>query len=80
MRKGKIGAQCAHAAMMVLLNCQVSRALHGVYTYQYNPAIEKWLSGDFTKVVVYVDSEEELKAIHQKALDAYVPTALCVDS
>ena len=84
MRKGKIGAQCAHASMMVLLNSGgFSRSLsepYQIYTFPLTTSLAKWLSGDFTKVCVYVDSEADLKAIHQKALAANVPTALCVDS
>lgn len=55
MRKGKMVAQGAHASMMAVLN------------HLDNPIVEQWLNDLFTKIVVSVDSEEELLEIYQTA-------------
>ena len=43
-------------------------------------ALHEWLNGSFAKICVYVNSEEELLEIYQKAKDAEIPTALITDS
>ena len=43
-------------------------------------AIERWLSGSFTKICVSVTSEEELDLIYLKAKDAGLPCSLIIDS
>ena len=57
----------------------------GQIQYEYNLTFDKdsilddWLNGKFTKVVVSVDSDEELIALN-KALDGtYIPHALITD-
>jgi len=68
-RKGKFAAQVAHASMAAILNA-------GVYTPTEfklpleTEALTQWLRGLFTKIVVSVDSEEELLALNQQVLDA----------
>lgn len=84
MRKGKIGAQCAHASMKVLLDVMpvqidgnlVTRTL----TYPADSAWAEWLQGRFTKVCVYVDSEAALDEIYLAAKEAGLPAALIIDS
>jgi PTH2 family peptidyl-tRNA hydrolase len=39
-----------------------------------------WLTGKFTKIVLGVDTEEELIALHQKALDAGLTSHIVTDS
>lgn len=91
MRKGKIAAQCAHASMKVLLDKMVWRApltpngeLQGPasLTLDCDPhgPMWEWLTGKFTKICVYVNSEEELLSIHAKALALGLPCALIADS
>lgn len=96
IRKGKFGAQVAHASLGALLTCF---SVHkeelikfgtidvepGQIQYEYNLTFDKdsilddWLNGKFTKVVVSVDSDEELIALN-KALDGtYIPHALITD-
>lgn len=78
MRKGKMIAQGAHAAMKVLLD---AAARDGeTLTIQPWPALAAWLSGRFTKVCVGVDSEAALVAIVEQAHAANVPCALIVDA
>lgn len=96
IRKGKFGAQVAHASLGALLTCF---SVHkeelikfgtidvepGQIQYEYNLTFDKdsvlddWLNDKFTKVVVSVDSDEELIALN-KALDGtYIPHALITD-
>ncbi|MCK5600445.1 peptidyl-tRNA hydrolase Pth2 [Candidatus Pacearchaeota archaeon] len=70
MRKGKLAAQVAHAAMAILFN-------HGRPITNY--WIENWLNTGMTKIVVSVDSEDELFAVHEKAKEATILTALIQD-
>ena len=58
MRKGKIAAQCSHAAMKFLVEGYV-RGSSKLETKLDKPEVA-WLSDAFAKVVVSVDSEEEL--------------------
>ena len=76
-RRGKWMAQSAHASMAVLL--QSINLEEGTHTLHQNPSIKEWLQGRFTKIVVSVDSEEELLLIHQKALEAGIPCSLIQD-
>lgn len=88
MRKGKIAAQCAHASMKVLLDlmslevtefmtpaCSIRRLVS-----TRDSAMESWLDGAFAKICVYVESEEDLEAIHQKAKDSGLLVSMIVDS
>ena len=84
MRKGKMCAQAAHASMKVLLD----RSKHSLYKdgVEINELIipirdiKEWILGSFTKVVVSVDSEEELFAIYNKAMEASIPCTLIQDA
>ena len=98
IRKGKFGAQVAHASLGALLKLfsiykqePVRLGLSGdveskQVQYKYNvtfgenTVLDNWLNGKFTKVVVSVDSDEELIALN-KALDkTYIPHALITDA
>jgi len=91
MRKGKLAAQVAHAAMKVLLDrmsCQEwaenskffdDCLVWYLVVYESEP-MNRWLKGSFTKVVVSVDSEEELLEIKQKAEDAGILCAMVTDA
>ena len=83
MRKGKMIAQGSHASMAFLtkkMNLQktMGYSIHPRQTrylskwYDEKQAIEitSWLTSSFRKICVYVNSEEELVAVHQKALDS----------
>lgn len=79
MRKGKIASQAAHASMKVLLDRRVNTGFNDEFIFHMTPEIKKWLSGKFTKIVVSVDSEEELMALYERALSAQIPCALVED-
>jgi len=79
MRKGKMIAQGAHAAMAVLL--EGARASETEIVLPLDEAAHQWLvSGRFTKVCVGVNSEAELDDIVARALAAKVPCAVIVDA
>lgn len=59
MRKGKIAAQTAHASMKFLAEA-VDEHVPAVIR-KFTPAEKAWLGGAFAKVVLYVESEQELR-------------------
>ena len=91
MRKGKLAAQAAHAAMKVILDRMLIQkwAEHSkmfedclvwyLPVYESEP-LHRWLKGSFTKVVVSVDSEKELLEIKQKAEDEGMLCAMVTDA
>ena len=78
MRKGKMIAQGAHAALKVLTDR--GKAAGETFTIDLTPAMAAWLTGRFAKICVSVDSEEALDAVVARAQAANVPVALIVDS
>jgi PTH2 family peptidyl-tRNA hydrolase len=68
MRKGKMIAQGAHACLASILE------------NQQNERVQVWLSESFTKVCVYVNSEEELLKTYNKAKDAKFICSIIKDS
>ncbi len=80
MRKGKMCAQASHASMAFLTKelKPTTKFPELGMPYHANPftvrvenvqEIYHWLENSFRKICVYVNSEEELKEVHQKALD-----------
>jgi PTH2 family peptidyl-tRNA hydrolase len=76
MRKGKMIAQGSHASMSFLtkrLNISQTIDSEGDPCFfaciAFTEEINHWLRNSFRKICVYVNSEEELEAVHQKALD-----------
>lgn len=66
MRKGKIAAQCAHAAMLFLLNGDESDHADTLHIpLSTDEAV--WVRGFFTKIVVSVDSEQKLRDLILRA-------------
>lgn len=84
MRKGKMVAQGAHASLKAILDLSyVHRDELGRYLYAISaedPRVRPWIEGAFKKVCVYVNSEEELLALYEKAKEAGIITALITDS
>lgn len=90
MRKGKLAAQVAHASMKVILD-----RLDGLTSYDdlfgdyitdwrmmtvNDTPLEKWLKGRFTKIVVSVDSEQQLLEVYDKARLRGIICALITDA
>lgn len=98
IRKGKFGAQVAHASLGSLLKFftiykqePVRLGLAGEtepgqtqyeysLTFRENTALDNWLNGKFTKVVVSVDSDEELIVLNKALDETYIPHALITDA
>jgi PTH2 family peptidyl-tRNA hydrolase len=92
MRKGKIAAQASHASMKVILDLMENNEIPyddgedssiyypiKVLKYKDHKALDEWLNGAFTKIVVYVNSEQELLDLYQKAKDSNLLCALIQD-
>lgn len=94
MRKGKMLAQGAHASMKVLLDqlTVTPISLSGGYIIE-NPrfmelsivlgtssSLYRWLSGEFTKIVVSVNSLEELEQLETQANNVGIKTAKITDA
>lgn len=91
MRKGKIAAQVAHAAMKVFFDRmdKIEReAVEYDFTTEYinkcqvhfTKEMQEWMQGAFTKVVVGVDSEDEIYQLAEKAKQANIPYAIIIDN
>jgi PTH2 family peptidyl-tRNA hydrolase len=84
--RGKEISQGCHASMGALLSlfC-VTRYSSDSYsdrllrTFSFCP-IGQWLDGSFTKITLYVKTEEELIELEKKAKDAGLPHALITDN
>lgn len=87
MRKGKMCAQAAHASLAAVLSQaqNTSRDRDFVVLPLKNDddtlnALGVWLNGNFKKVCVSVDSEQELLDIYKKAREAGLIASLIQDS
>jgi PTH2 family peptidyl-tRNA hydrolase len=86
MRKGKLAAQVAHASMASILRymeTDESELDAGTMWSMFIPhgsPLHKWLTGPFKKVVVGVDSLEELHKIEDAAFDRGIQTCIIEDA
>ena len=91
MRKGKMIAQGCHAAMKAILDrASILKIAKGsklwadewMWQLQINEKepIYNWLKGSFTKVVVGVDSLEELEELEYKAMKEDILVAKVLDT
>ncbi len=88
MRKGKMCSQASHACMSFLTkNGQFGYHKDNqnlFYTDDFSEdariQIAHWLNNSFRKICCYVNSEEELKEVHQKALDAALISHIVTDN
>jgi len=78
MRKGKMVAQGAHASLRAIL--QLGHRDGGNFVIPLDERLEPWLLGRFKKICVSVNSESELLALHERALQAGVIAALIQDA
>lgn len=70
MSRGKIAAQAAHAAVSAAEECRRLRP----------EWLEAWLSEGQKKVVLRVESEEELRRFYEEALRMGLPASLVEDA
>ena len=78
MRRGKQIAQGAHASMSFI--CSRLQKDGFVSLANFGGVEQEWLTGSFAKVCCRVNSEEELLAIRDKAVDAGLEVHLITDS
>jgi len=78
MRRGKQIAQGAHASMAFLTRRLQSKSYLSMY--DFSPKQQTWILGSFAKVCVRCNSEEELMAIHDKAVAMGLEVHLITDS
>ena len=80
MPQGKLAAQCSHASLGALFKCGTKDELALHIDLGTNSAVEQWLNGSFTKIVLYVKSDEKLVSVFEKAEEAGLPCALITDA
>ena len=83
MRKGKMITQGAHASMAFLTSNMGIRKQYGniyVGSTMLEPVHIEWLNSSFKKICVYVNSEEELLAVYEKAQQARVTAHMITDA
>jgi PTH2 family peptidyl-tRNA hydrolase len=78
-RTGKYCAQAAHASLGALLSLADNQGDKLVISLE-DPFVRDWLVGRFTKVTVYVETDEDLVFIHNSARLAGIPTSLITDA
>jgi len=78
MGKGKMIAQAAHASLAAITKYFIPGT--NVLTLIPSKAMRDWLENSFTKICVYVKSEEELHGIYLEALGADLPCSLIKDN
>lgn len=78
MRRGKQIAQGAHASMSFLTRRLQSRS--SICVDDFSPNEQTWLMGSFAKVCVRCNSEEELMAIYDRAIEMGLEVHLITDS
>ena len=80
MPHGKLGAQVAHASMGALFKCGLKDDTMLHIDLRVGDAVEQWLNGRFTKIVLYVKSEQKLLEVYKKAQEKGLPSVLIKDA
>lgn len=80
MPHGKLAAQVSHASLGALFECgrKNEKELH--IDFEKDSAVEKWVNERFTKVVLYVKSDEKLVEVYNKAKEKGLPCSLITDA
>jgi PTH2 family peptidyl-tRNA hydrolase len=79
MRKGKMIAQGAHAAMMFMTR-ELDRAQVESRLPLWTETQLAWMQGSFKKIAVRAESEAELMRIYDEAKAAGLDVHICIDS
>jgi len=80
MRKGKLVAQGAHASMGAILSqCKVDEDKKYLLL-EMDERTKPWLTGRFKKICVYVQSEEDLLAVYEEAINQGIICSLIQDA
>jgi len=81
MRRGKESAQVAHAAMKFLCDrIHEARRCDDYWETTLTDVQREWLNGSFAKVVVSVDSLDELEKLTIAAADAHLEVNMIIDA
>lgn len=87
MRKGKIAAQAGHACVGAVLEALARsggapalQVEEGLIQVAGDSPLSQWFRQGEAKVCVYVDTEEALLALHQRAQEAGIISVLIQDS
>lgn len=78
MGRGKTASQAAHASMKFLTDGMSFRG--GEASILLDDDLTDWLGNSFTKICLYVDSEEELDMVYQVARDAGLRVSMIEDN
>lgn len=76
MRRGKECAQASHAAMAFLTKNGIPITIDPRHIEE----VTAWVNNSFRKITCSVDSEAELMALHNKALETNLVSSLITDS
>lgn len=81
MRKGKIVAQCSHASMSFLTKPLMGKLEldQTEATIKIDNDIVEWINSGFTKITLYVNSEEQLLNVYQMGLMKGLKSSLITD-
>ena len=79
MRKGKLVAQGAHASLGAILS-QCTKDNNKLVLDLNDERMAPWLTGRFKKICVYVNGEQELLDLHQRAKEAVPICSLIQDA
>lgn len=79
MRTGKYIAQGAHASVGAILKLSHIQDDNLVIPLK-DPFVWEWLTGNFKKVTLYVETDQELVDLYKKAQESGLPAALIKDA
>jgi PTH2 family peptidyl-tRNA hydrolase len=79
MRTGKYCSQASHASLGAFLSLGQYKNNELVIPLS-NPFVKDWLIGRFTKITLYVETDDELIALHKAAEDAGIACSLIQDA
>ena len=79
VRKGKMCAQASHSSVSFLAK-RLRHHTGNTYKIDLSEPEIKWIEGNFAKICVGVETDEELMQIFQKAKDAGLETHLITDN
>lgn len=80
MSKGRIAAQVAHASIKVFLDRQINSDNDNNILIKVTPEMKKWAEESFTKVVLGVNTVEELYKIINESDKAKIPFSIIIDN
>lgn len=79
-RKGKYIAQGAHASLKSILDLGMFVEDEMVIYFEDKEALRDWIKGQFTKICVSVETEEELLEVYNKAKEKGLICSLITDA